>query len=218
MGKGKKPPEGPGDIPAWVMTFSDVITLLMTFFILLLTFSSMEPEEHRDMMQTILPGSDGVAGATPSSPKDAVLFRQRSHAGRITDRGSEVPPVKTAPTESAMGEGLAGLKQDEMRELSSTHTLRFPWSELVDGNGKLTSVGKQRLRMLAFQAYRQDFIIRMRIGSVTKFDPAMEVYLHMVGDLGTSPSDIGVGRDELADRDYLYVDIIKRFESTTHGS
>ena len=37
-------PKPTGEIPAWFMTYSDVITLLMTFFILLLTFSTTEPE------------------------------------------------------------------------------------------------------------------------------------------------------------------------------
>lgn len=215
----KKPPDPPGDIPAWVMTFSDVITLLMTFFILLLTFASMEPEAHRDMMQTILPGSMGVASSSQSpNPKDAVLFRQRSYAGRITSRGSEMPPVNTAPTLTAMNKGLAGLTDEEMRQLSTTHTLRFPWSALIDGEGKLTNVGKQRLRMLAFQVYRQDLTIKMRIGSVTKFDNSMEVYEHLVGDLGVKFYDIGVGRDETIDRDFLHIDITKRYESTSHGA
>ena len=215
----KKPPDPPGDIPAWVMTFSDVITLLMTFFILLLTFSSMEPEAHRDMMQTILPGSMGVASNSQSpNPKDAVLFRQRSYAGRTTNRGSEMPPVNTAPTLTAMNKGLAGLTDDEKRELSTTHTLRFPWSALVDGEGKLTNVGKQRLRMLAFQVFRQDLTIKMRIGSVTKFDYSMEVYEHLISELGVKFYDIGVGRDENIDRDFLHIDITKRYESTSHGA
>lgn len=215
----KKAPDPPGDIPAWVMTFSDVITLLMTFFILLLTFSSMEPEAHRDMMQTILPGSMGVASVSQSpNPKDAVLFRQRSYAGRTTNRGSEMPPVNTAPTLTAMSKGLAGLTDEEKRELSTTHTLRFPWSSLIDGEGKLTNVGKQRLRMLAFQVYRQDLTIKMRIGSITKFDNSMAVYEHLISELGVKFYDIGVGRDANIDRDYLHIDITKRFESTNHGA
>ena len=38
----KQPPPKPDEIPAWFMTYSDVITLLMTFFILLLTFATQD--------------------------------------------------------------------------------------------------------------------------------------------------------------------------------
>jgi len=58
-------PEEPnsGDIPAWFMTYSDVITLLMTFFILLMTFSTTEPENFGRMQVVMFGGgnSSGVA-------------------------------------------------------------------------------------------------------------------------------------------------------------
>ena len=47
MARQKPFPEPKDDIPAWFMTYSDVITLLMTFFILLLTFATTEPERFR---------------------------------------------------------------------------------------------------------------------------------------------------------------------------
>ena len=42
-------PEPPDDVPLWFMTYSDVITLMMTFFILLLTFSTSDPERFEQM-------------------------------------------------------------------------------------------------------------------------------------------------------------------------
>ena len=64
MGREKKPPDKPDDIPAWFMTYSDVITLLMTFFILLMTFATNEPERFERMQVSMFGGSGatGLAG------------------------------------------------------------------------------------------------------------------------------------------------------------
>ena len=56
--------EMPPDIPSWVMTFSDVITLLMTFFILLLTFASNTPEKFEQVQVSMFSGggATGIVG------------------------------------------------------------------------------------------------------------------------------------------------------------
>ncbi|MFT5284023.1 MAG: chemotaxis protein MotB [Planctomycetota bacterium] len=49
MGKKKKKaeePSGPKGAPDWVVTFTDMISLLVTFFVLLLTFSSTEDHDR----------------------------------------------------------------------------------------------------------------------------------------------------------------------------
>ncbi len=60
------------DIPAWFMTYSDVITLLMTFFILLLTFSTTEPERFEKVRATTFSagGATGLIGKTIEGPDD----------------------------------------------------------------------------------------------------------------------------------------------------
>jgi chemotaxis protein MotB len=50
--------EEPAGAPEWVVTFTDMISLLVTFFVLLMTFSSMEEFELLQI-QGVLPGSKG---------------------------------------------------------------------------------------------------------------------------------------------------------------
>jgi chemotaxis protein MotB len=38
-----------GDVPAWVMTFADLMTLLMCFFVLLLAFSEMDAQKFKQL-------------------------------------------------------------------------------------------------------------------------------------------------------------------------
>ena len=42
-----KASRGGGDQPSWLMTFADLMTLLLTFFILLLSFSNMDTEKYK---------------------------------------------------------------------------------------------------------------------------------------------------------------------------
>ncbi|MBI2421845.1 MAG: flagellar motor protein MotB [Candidatus Hydrogenedentes bacterium] len=45
MGKGGKCPECEGGLPGWLATFADMMSLLLTFFILLLSFSSVSEDK-----------------------------------------------------------------------------------------------------------------------------------------------------------------------------
>ena len=47
MAKKEKQEEAPMGAPMWIVTFTDMISLLLTFFIMLLTFSSMETEKMK---------------------------------------------------------------------------------------------------------------------------------------------------------------------------
>jgi len=45
VGKKKLPEDDGPEVPEWIVTFSDMISLLVTFFVLLMTFSSMDSAE-----------------------------------------------------------------------------------------------------------------------------------------------------------------------------
>jgi len=47
--KEKKEDDGPKGAPEWMVTFSDCMTLLLTFFVLLLSFSTFGPDELTDL-------------------------------------------------------------------------------------------------------------------------------------------------------------------------
>ncbi len=59
----KKPPsEPPADegLPAWMATFADMVTLLLCFFVLLLSFAEQSEEKYRDALGSL----KGAFGAT----------------------------------------------------------------------------------------------------------------------------------------------------------
>jgi flagellar motor protein MotB len=178
----EKAPDPPGDdIPSWVMTFSDVITLLMTFFILLLTFATNEPETF-DRMQVALfggGGASGIAGETEGMDNDAVLMRERSRAGRLSKHGSEMPPIHTDPALESLADGIAGLEKDEERVLATAHRLQMPLSNLVSAEGQLTSVGQQHLRMLAVQMRKRPLELQIVVSDEDRLTDALAIAEHL---------------------------------------
>lgn len=66
--RGGSDDEGGGGAPAWMVTYGDLMSLLLTFFVLLLSFSSVHEEEFKKAMAS-LQGALGVL------PKEEVLLQ-----------------------------------------------------------------------------------------------------------------------------------------------
>lgn len=150
-------PDLTGDIPIWFVTYSDAITLLMTFFILLLTFSSSEPEKFQRMQATAFSGggSSGFASEIKDpQEKDALVVRERPMAGRLTMRGSETPPGHTDPSGQSLARGLKSFEDAADRDPLDSHLIHGDLNLFVDETDEITGVGSQRLRMLAIQMHR----------------------------------------------------------------
>ena len=69
--KCKCPPEEPG-VPGWVVTYGDMMSLLLTFFILLVSFSSIQESKFKEAMES-LQGALGVLEKYPT----AIEFKTR---------------------------------------------------------------------------------------------------------------------------------------------
>jgi flagellar motor protein MotB len=155
MAREKTPPPPGDDIPAWFMTYSDVITLLMTFFILLLTFATTEPERFEKSVSSTF--SKGAATGTAGKKIDGMIMdswtnRLRPPAARIAMRGAEMPPIDKAPAQQTFGEGLKSLTDDEEKQNEMTsHGFEVPLAQVFDSKGELTSQGRLICKMLSNQ-------------------------------------------------------------------
>lgn len=80
----RKPPvEPPGDegLPAWMATFADMVTLLLCFFVLLLSFAEQSEEKYRDALGSIK-GAFGVKEIRAVS-QDMALFNTSEAAQEL---------------------------------------------------------------------------------------------------------------------------------------
>ncbi len=126
--KGKKPEEDdtPG-APEWMVTFSDCMTLLLTFFVLLLSFSSFDNRVFRRLKVIY---SRGLTTITPSirSDRDALMYIPPIIHVSDLDKGSEKPTLEIGNTD-----GL--LEATEPYDFNRGIVFMLPSNKLFWGNG-----------------------------------------------------------------------------------
>lgn len=164
--KAKTSTDNSGEIPRWFVTYSDVITLLMTFFILLLTFASSEPEGFEMMQQTLFGegGSHGAIGDKQDSlERDSFIVRTRPPAGRLTPRGSESPPIYSDSLVEAASKGLAALEDENDHSKFQIISMVASAALYFDDQGTLTPIAKQQLSLIANQMRRNPLELMISI-------------------------------------------------------
>ena len=166
MAREKAPPPPPDDVPLWFMTYSDVITLMMTFFILLLTFATNEPERFEQMKVAVFgaSGAPGLAG-DPSEgvENDSWVMRTRSRSSRLTNRGSEMPPLDRQASLATLDKGLSGLEEDEHQLILNVVTMDVPARQFATADGKLYEFGMRNLELVADMLTRKAYEITFEV-------------------------------------------------------
>ncbi len=190
----KAPDEPPPGIPFWFVTYSDVITLLMTFFILLLTFATSEPEKF-ERMQVAVFGGRGANGVEEeaASLNDSIVRRERPRQSRFTKRGSETAPLDSDPPKGSLAEGLAGLDEPIKKSPTVAHSMTLPIGLVVDGDDAPTAVGIQVMRMLARQLKKDPFNLQVQVSSRDDLPKAVVLARYMFEKLSIVPGKISVG-------------------------
>ncbi|MCD4831079.1 MAG: hypothetical protein K8R02_04625 [Anaerohalosphaeraceae bacterium] len=85
-------PEQPAGAPEWMVTFSDCMTLLLTFFVLLLSFSSFDDQSTMRDLRRIL-GQKACIEAENVSSKDSMAQTKPIKYLDELDEGSEKPTL-----------------------------------------------------------------------------------------------------------------------------
>ncbi|CCH47664.1 OmpA/MotB family protein [Pseudodesulfovibrio piezophilus] len=85
----KPPEEPPGDegLPGWMATFADMVTLLLCFFVLLLSFAEQSEQKYRDALGSIK-GAFGVKELRAVSD-DMALFNTSSTTKELASKISQ---------------------------------------------------------------------------------------------------------------------------------
>ena len=189
------PPDTTGEIPSWFMTYSDVITLLMTFFILLLTFSTTEPERFEKIQVAMFggAGATGIAGDPPDGiEKDSWVVRTRPPSARISMDGAEMPPMQQDPSKQSTDGNLSGLDSDQFNNLSDQYVVNLKIRELVGRDGEVYAQGQQQAKMFAKQMYRLPMHVTFEAGNDDNVGRAVALSHYIFQELGIKPGQMGV--------------------------
>ncbi len=91
--KEQSEPDGPTGAPEWMVTFSDCMTLLLTFFVLLLSFSSFDDKIFQKL-KVIFSNALPAVSQQDKQGKDAFLATQQIQHTEDISEGSEKPTLE----------------------------------------------------------------------------------------------------------------------------
>ncbi len=98
-------PEEASGAPEWMVTFSDCMTLLLTFFVLLLSFSSFDENIFEQLTTVFFEGRPSVgSGQENTEDRSSFLPTKQIDASQNVAKGSE---------KSSLATGLDGGVQEE---------------------------------------------------------------------------------------------------------
>lgn len=161
--EGRKP-------PAWLSSYGDMITNLMTFFVLLVTFSSKSEGEFRQFKSGLFSGPlAGLGLLNPASaPEDnfrsELLERSAAQEAMTPNAGSRMPPryqEELVESATVLKSLLASAHRDSR---VGAITLRLPASALAR-EGRLTPAAENLLSALATVFHRFPYDIQFLAGS-----------------------------------------------------
>jgi chemotaxis protein MotB len=93
----------PVGAPEWMVTFSDCMTLLLTFFVLLLSFSSFDKETLPALGKSLAKALPSI-GLSGKGKNDSMNKKQPSNKEIRQNDGTEVPPNAVTQTTNFMKE------------------------------------------------------------------------------------------------------------------
>ena len=160
MGQNRKQPEddSPG-APLWMVTFSDCMNLLLTFFVLITTFSCYDSKVISDMGTTFRQIFSVGNEPIEKTPKDAVMSESLVVPVEYFDKGSESPTL-TKGSENNLK------KEYPPADLSTGRIFLLPSSDIFLGQGlALSASGKNFLATMA--AFLKEIPCRVVISEIT---------------------------------------------------
>jgi len=133
--------------PIWMLSFSDCMTNLLTFFILLLTFSAFG-DFGGGTSPSVGPKTGGFTVHVTNQPERHALLPAPISLGLLTPEGSERPDPLTEPTRAQRPRAPIGILDAEAHR--DRKVFHIPSALVFYGWGSfLTERGRQRLDQVA---------------------------------------------------------------------
>lgn len=187
----RKKPEVPKEegAPAWMNTYGDMVTLLLTFFVLLFSFSTIDKRKWQEIVESFT-GTNRVQAIAPLNPGEATVSGGVFNGISVPSEEEEeikehfdelLYKIKTHITENGLDMQLDAFKIDD------TIILRITDSALFDsGKDEVREDAKVILRKVAdiFIEY-EDYISRIYIEGHTDNIPIHNAEFDSNWDLST---------------------------------
>ncbi len=129
--------------PEWMVTFSDCMTLLLTFFVLLLSFSSFDEKVFWSLK---IMYSEGLSTINPIQRSNRDAFTREAEpitSSKELEKGSEKPTIEDDTKDNL-------IKEKPLVDLDRGRVILIPSTNIFWGKGEIISPsGRESLSVLA---------------------------------------------------------------------
>lgn len=127
--------DGPPGAPVWMVTFSDCMTLLLTFFVLLLSFSSFDDKVFWKLKIIYCDAMTNIS-LKPRSDRDSLMHLIPIKYLEELDRGSEKPTLKRIGKDGLLEETKSEDFQDRKVFIVSSKKIFWGKSAAISSEGR----------------------------------------------------------------------------------
>jgi flagellar motor protein MotB len=195
--------EGGGHGGNWIVTYTDMLTLLMAGFIVIVTFGSRESDKMAPRNDSVIgsqPGS-GIAGGQRKGPdKESVVVRRPPMAGNAFDRGSEMPALHSDVPVEVTKSVQDSLEKASPDRLSQDFEIALPLGLMFDQDA-LSTAGMKRLQEASRQVRNLPYDITVQVSKAGDFPKAVLAYTYLFQTCDLTPLRLGVGLAPSKDAD-----------------
>ncbi len=208
---------GGGHGGSWIVTYSDMITLLMAFFICIITFASKETEKF-DPKKDSLIGNAGGSGIASTASKgtleqDSAVWRLRIRQARASESGAEMAPLYQNPSLQTTAHILQALDEAEAGRMRDDFAVRLPRSLLFEKDDRLSSSGVRLLHALAVNLRDLPYDLQFQVGRDDHVGQAVKLCGFLASQEGYEPARLAVGGrpPRAGDGDTIWLVLVRQF-------
>ena len=188
----------------WLVTYCDMITLLIAFFICILTFASKENGKLSSpkLRDSLIYGPGGTGAIGPKSANaDSIVWRQVLASVNPHSLGSRTAPQHSDPQSVSNEQVLDMLDHSDSPVLDGSFSMRVPLVVLMNDAKTISPAGKRLLGNIAFGLRQFPFDLIIEIESRDIFPTAFLLAKRLTEMAGCPPSRAGVSlREDGANR------------------
>lgn len=147
--------EVPEGAPEWMITFSDCMTLLLTFFVLLLSFSSFSDKQDAQFKKMADSLAYELSFSEQGSNNESVMVVQETNDAKKHKKGSEQPTKDDGKKNNLM-------KESDPQDFRDQKVFLLASDEIFWGKGtRISASGQKQLAAMAeyFKKMRNRIVI-----------------------------------------------------------
>jgi flagellar motor protein MotB len=189
-----------------MFTFSDLITALLTFFVLLITFSGTSDETYGPVRGGLLKGSKTPPLFPAAEGKNSpIQENKRLAASRLDTTGAEKPPMNGESPLDELKYYYPDVDISKLKELKGALIVRVPIVQVFGTGMDLAPEGKKFLDSIAKMTRGHAYSIIVRVRAHAGVSPeqressslvlALQAVRYLCQSVGKACEDIGLSND-----------------------